>query len=543
VNNTRRTTLIGIVSILLLTATAWGDGPTYDVVIRGGRVMDPLTRTDVFADVGVKDGRIAAISPAGSRLAGDVVIDATGLVVSPGFINVHGHEGVITETMEVSVRDGVTTIIGGNCGSSTTTPDERFLGVAGYLARLEQEGASTNFATLTGHNSLRKAAGLDPYTAATAENVVEMLSLLERDLAAGSFGVSYGPFYNPGTTFEEMLATATMAAEHGGGASIHVRHGSPIRPSPDQEPLNIQAFREGIRLARESGVPMIMSHNGGPNFGTVNSGMALQIMYTEMDEGLDLISDVHPYDAFNTSLAAPAFPGTQPIEEQLALYGRRISDVVVQNTVLIDGKVFMEALEPFSSIEQYVFLRDKLIAGEIPDPGIIGHFYPDHMIRTWMSAPFVMVENDGAVDVDRVTGEYTAHPRIAGTYSKFLGYWVRQRGVCDLMTALAKTSTMAALWLGLDGKGRVQVGADADLVVFDPAIIIDRATYRPGEALIPPDGIPHVLVNGVLVVRGGELTGARPGRVIRRTHPVPATTISLGVLPGSGIGDLTGGEG
>jgi N-acyl-D-amino-acid deacylase len=472
------------------------------------------------------------------------VIDARGLVVAPGFINVHGHEGLLPKTMEVSVRDGVTTIIGGNCGFSSTPMGGEFMGADDYFAKVVADGAHSNFATLTGHNSLRATVGVpDPYTGATADQVEAMLVLLEKDLAAGSLGVSYGPFYNPGTTYEEMLATATMAAENDGGASIHVRHGSPIRPSPDQEPLNIQAFREGIRIARESGVPMIMSHNGGPNFGAVNSGMALQIMNTAMGEGLRLISDVHPYDAFNTSAAAPVFQDSEPIAEQLALLDRSISDITVQNTVVVDGEVFMESLEPFESIEQFIFVRDRVRAGDLPDPGLIGHFYPDHMIKTWMQAPFVMMESDGAVEVDPETGKFTAHPRIAGTYSKFLGHWVREQGVCDLMTALAKSSTMAAVFLGLDGKGRVQVGADADLVVFDPGSIIDTATYRGDESLNPPVGIPHVIVNGVPVVRDGELTGETPGSIIRRERSVPGELIDLGILPGYGVAALAGAGG
>jgi hypothetical protein len=266
--------------------------------------------------------------------------------------------------------------------------------------------------------------------------------------------------------------------------------------------------------------------------------MALQHMITAMEEGLRLISDVHPYSAFNTLLAAPVFREDVPIEDQLVVFGRSISDIQVMNTVLDGDEVLMEALEPFSSVEQFVSLRDRVRAGEIEDPLIIGHFYPNHMIRTWMESPHVMIESDGLVEVDEATGRRTAHPRIAGSFSKFLGYWVREQGVCDLMTGLAKTSTMAAIFLGLDRKGRIGVGADADLVLFDPKTVIDRAGYAEGEQVIPPDGIPHVIVNGTLVVKDGELTGERPGSVLRRTKPMPGEHIHHGVLPGTGIEDL-----
>jgi N-acyl-D-amino-acid deacylase len=181
-----RLVLTGLLLTLAVTAVACGGGPACDVVILGGRVMDPLTRTDVVANVGIDGGTIAAIVPAGTALVGDTVVDAQGLVVAPGFINVHGHEGLLSKTMEVSVRDGVTTIFGGNCGSSTTILGGEFVGAEQYFVDVEQEGAHSNFATLTGHNSLRAAVGLDPYTPATARLVDRMLSLLEKDLVSGS---------------------------------------------------------------------------------------------------------------------------------------------------------------------------------------------------------------------------------------------------------------------------------------------------------------------------------------------------------------------
>jgi hypothetical protein len=264
-------------------------------------------------------------------------------------------------------------------------------------------------------------------------------------------------------------------------------------------------------------------------------------MYTAMEEGVKLISDVHPYDAFNTSISAPVF--TPPaFAEQLPQMGAQISDIRVQNSVVIDDEVVMKSLEPFSSIDQFNSIRNKVLAQEIPEPGIIGHFYPSHMTLTWMQAPFVMIENDGVVDKDRETGKLTAHPRIAGSYSKFLGYWVREKGVCDLMTGLSKSSTMAAVWLGLENKGRVNVGADADLVLFNPKTVIDKSTYEPDGALIPPDGMPHIIVNGILVVQDGQLTGNKPGKTIRRTWEVPGVLVNHGILPGTEIADLVPGD-
>jgi N-acyl-D-aspartate/D-glutamate deacylase len=528
---------LGILLICVFILNHCTQSESFDIVILNGRIMDPYSRTDVFANLGLKDGKIAAIVSAGQALSGETVIEATDLIVAPGFINIHGHEGIIDKTMEVSVRDGVTTIIGGNCGGACMTEDA-ILSVGKYLDMLDNAGMYSNFATFSGHSTLRLLAGVsDVHTSATEEQLAKILTLLTEDMKAGALGVSFGPFYVPGTTYEEMMASAAKCAELKGGASIHVRYGTPLRPKPADEPLNIQAIREGIRLAKESGVPMIISHNGGASFGPVHSGMALQIMYTAMEEGVKLVSDVHPYDAFNTSLSAPVF--APPVfAEQLPEMGAQISDIKVQNSVVIDDQVVMKSLEPFSSIEQFNSIRNKVLAREIPDPGIIGHFYPSHMTLTWMQAPFVMIENDGAVDRDKKTGELTAHPRIAGSYSKFLGYWVREKGVCDLMTGLSKSSTMAAVWLGLKNKGRINIGADADLVLFNPKTVIDKATYKPDEVLTPPEGIPYVIVNGVLVVQDGQLTGNKPGKTIRRTWDVPGTLVNHGILPGIEVADL-----
>jgi len=526
-----------VLLICVLALNYCAQKESYDIVILNGRVMDPFTRTDVFANVGLKDGKIAAIVPVGQTLSGETVIDATDLVVAPGFINIHGHEGIIDKTMEVSVRDGVTTIIGGNCGGACMTEDA-ILSVDKYFEMLDEAGIYSNFATFAGHSSLRLLVGVpDEQTPATKDHLVKILSLLEADMKAGALGVSFGPFYVPGTTYEEMMASATKCAEFGGGGSIHVRYGTPFRPVPSDEPLNIQAIREGIQLGKEADVPMIISHNGGASFGPVQSGMALQIMYTAMEEGVKLISDVHPYDAFNTSISAPVF-SPPAFAEQLPEMGAKISDIKVQNSVVIDDKVVMQSLEPFSSIDQFNSIRNKVLSREIPEPGIIGHFYPSHMTLTWMQAPFVMIENDGAIDEDRKTGKLTAHPRIAGSFSKFLGYWVREKGVCDLMTGLSKSSTMAAVWLGLENKGRINVGADADLVLFNPVTVIDKATYQPGGALIPPEGMPHVIVNGVLVVEDGELTGNKPGKTIRRIWDIPGILVNHGILPGTEIANL-----
>lgn len=508
----------------------------YHVVIHGGRVMDPLTRTDVVANVGIKNGRIAAILPQEQRLEGKVSIDATGLVVAPGFINIHGHGTGDGVGAKFHVLDGITTEISGNCGFSGLYDEEK--GPSDQPARLlfeffgdlEEKGLVTNLASFAGHITLRNLAGVpDVFTPSTEDQIKEMVQLLAQEMEAGALGISFGPFYGPGTTYEEMVILATEASKLGGGASSHVRHSI--------APLDVEAIVEAINTAREAGIPFIISHLGGPTYGPNSSGAALELIVEALEEGLKIITDCHPYDAFCTGLGAAVFDQI-PLEQLLEAVSAKMSDLRVASTVVIDGEIVLEAGERFSSTEQWELVRGRLKAGEIADPGVIGHFYKSHKTRLWYSFPYTMVENDGLITIDSVTGKLVGHPRGAGSFARFLGYWVRERGVCDLMTALAKTSTLAAVWLGLDGKGRVQVGSDADITLFDPQRVIDRATYlEPG---IPSSGIPYVIVNGVVAVSEGKLTGELAGQVIRRTWKVPGDLPSFNLLPGAGVEALGG---
>jgi N-acyl-D-amino-acid deacylase len=503
---------------------------TYDIVIDNGRVMDPLTRVDDVANVGIKNGKIAAIVPIEQRLAGDRVIDAAGLVVAPGFINIHGHGSGNGPGGEFHVRDGITTEITGNCGSSggwsgrtdrdTEAEQQPTYPLADWFSTLEQQGLVINVASYIGHRTLREVVGITDVFSKVAEGrVAEMVQLVAPEIEAGALGISYGPFYAPGTTYEEMLALGKETSRRGGGSSSHIR-------SSSSAPVDIEPVTEAINLAREADIPFIVSHMGAPTLARKSTGAALEFIFHAREDGLRIATDCHPYDAFQTALAAATFEDPRD----------NYSNIEVATTVIIDGDIVMKAGESFSTPEQFHFIRDKVKAGEIPDPSVIGRIYAPHKTLLWLSSPITMVENDGAIRIDQATGGYGGHPRGAGSFARFLGYWVRQRGVCDLMTALSKTSSMAALWLGLDKKGRVQVGCDADLTLFDADKVVDKATYaEPGQ---PSSGIPHVIVNGEVAVDNGELTGALAGKVIRRTWEIPGILPELGRLPGRGIGIL-----
>ena len=500
---------------MLAQPYAEADQTEYTLVINNGRVIDPLTGYDGPANVGIKGKTIAVIVPGSQKLAGAREIDASGLVVAPGFVNIHSH---ITDALgsggaPLYVQDGITTEISGNCGIFES------IGFAEFAAKAGKEGLYSNIAAFVGQNSLRESVGVPNYrTPATAEQLNKMKDVVRKSMQDGALGVSFGPFYGPGATYDEMLALAKIASEYGGCCASHVRDAY----TPGGA---VTAANEGIRTAREARVPFLISHTGGgPTVVPRSSGPVLEAFYEGLAEGLKLGIDWYGYDAFLTELGAAIFD--YPPELLMQLMEAQISDLEVPSTVTIDGKVYMKAGERFSSIEQFLFVRKKVKTREIPDPGLVGHLYKPAKLHFWMSNPYIMIENDCTMRIDPTTGNFAGHPKDSGAFAHFLSYWVRERGVCDLRTAMARMSGMAAYWLGLDKKGRIQSGCDADIVIFDPQRVKDTSTYtNPGS---PSTGIPYVVINGVTVVENSKLTGAKPGQVVKRTWTVPGTYPGLG---------------
>lgn len=507
---------------------------TYEIVINGGTVMDPLTRFFGRANVGIRAGRIAQITAADELLRGQREIDASGLVVSPGFINIHGHDCGTGIGAEFHVRDGITTEITGNCGKSGT-----FFEIAGikerphypikdFFSTIEKEGLIINAASFIGHNTIREAAEVkDANKPATPARLKEMLSLVTQELESGGVGMSFGPFYAPGATFEEMATVAAHAEKLGGGASMHVRHAGP-------SPKDIEAVEEAIRISRESSIPLTISHRGGSIVTRRNTGIALELIVTARNSGVKVTTDQTPFTAGTAIIGGEFF--NQPLEPLAEMMGVNVSELECPTTVVVDGKTIIKANERFSSFEQFYIVRDRVRDGTIPEPTLLFHLHKPEFIWLYYSAPFTMVENDDAIYLDVNSGKYGGHPRGAGAFAHFLGHWVREMGVCDLITGVSKCSTTAAVWLGLKQKGRVQIGCDADLTIFDPKTIMNGATFlKPG---IPSRGIPYVIVGGVVAVDQGKLTGSRSGKVIRRNWKVTGDLPDIARAPEINVGAL-----
>lgn len=475
----------------------------FDLVITNGKIMDPETRTEVIANIGIRNGRITKIDSPGQTFKAKKIINAEGLVVAPGFIDMHAHDGIIDMTMHAHILDGVTTMISGNCGGHPYPIGEHF-------NTLEQGKILINYAALCGHNTFRQLSGIkDRNAAATPEQIVTMRKFVEKEMMGGALGLSYGIAYAPGATYEEILSLARVAAEHGGMLSSHARSGA-----IGQE--GIDSFREMIQLSRDSGIPLQFSHIGSTLAKSDNLDKFLEEMAQARAKGVRISADIYSYlatgGAIGSAIADPGF---------FERHGHKPKDIEVIGMVKIEGKVFMEPGSRFEDEEQFYFVREKILNGEIPEPGMIAHIMKPEKVKTGMASPYVMCGSDGVVGMDRVTQKYRGHPRVAGNFSRFLGYWTREEGTVDLMTALFKTSTQAALFLGLSNKGKIAVGADADIVIFNPDTIRDKSTFGE-DFMTPPEGIDYVIVNGQLAVSEGKLLpGVRTGKVIRRTWIIP----------------------
>lgn len=468
----------GLVLILGLAVTALacggGDagstGASYDLVIEGGRVMDPASGLDATRNVGIRDGRIAAVSA--DPLRAERTIDARGLVVAPGFVDLHEH-GTTPEAYRLMVRDGVTTAFELEVGTDSVAAwyDER------------ADGRAVNHGVSVGHIPVRMSvlddpgdflpAGVGGSGEASAEQLTEMERRIREGLEQGAVAVGFGTAYTPGADMAEVRRMFGVAAEHDASVHVHVRNG-------------VAGLDSTIAAAGAAGAPLHVVHvnsSGGDELDAF-----LQRVRQAREGGQDVTTETYPYGAGMTRIESALFdewrsyPDSQFQRYQWVETGERMT-----------RESFAEAREEGGFV--------------------VIHSRSEEQTRTAVASPLTMIASDGFIE------DGQGHPRTSGSYSKVLGKYVREEGALSLMQALRKMTIMPARRLeqrvpAMERKGRLQEGADADVTLFDPATVIDRSTYS--DATIPAGGIPYVVVNGTVVVDDGELVDSvRPGEPVR----------------------------
>jgi N-acyl-D-aspartate/D-glutamate deacylase len=455
----------------------------YDLVILNGRVIDPESRADAIRNLGISNGVIKTIST--GKLSGRTVIDARDLIVSPGFIDLHQH-GQDEENYRFKAMDGVTTALELEVGTGD---------VDAWYAQREQKSL-INYGVSAGHLAARMAAMHEPITflptgdaarrPATDAEIDVMKQRLEDGLKRGAVAVGFGIQYTPNASRWEILEMFRVAARYGASCHVHMRHAGVKEPGS-----SIQALEEVISAAAITGAPLHVVHiqsTGGPA-----TPKLLQMIGEAKSRKLDVTTECYPYIAGMTDIKSAIFDeGWQEVfnidykDLQWAATGERLTKETFEKYRKTGGMVAV-----FSMTEEIVAAAIK--------------------------SPLTMIASDGILERGK------GHPRTAGTYSRVLGSYVRDKGMLTLMDALTKMTLMPAQRLerrvpAMKNKGRIRVGADADLTIFDPRLITDKSTFQ--EPAQYAEGIRFVVVNGVLIVKEGRLeSNVYPGRAVRAPFP------------------------
>lgn len=495
-----------------------------DLVIRNGRVIDGTGVPAREADIGIRGGRIVSVGRITDTAAR--TIDATGLVVAPGFIDVHTHVDEIATQPAIPhfVRMGVTTVVAGNCGTSATD-------VATAFTAIEAAKPALNYATLIGHNTVRREAMGTVNRQATPAELKVMEGLVEKAMRDGAVGFSTGLQYVPGTYADtaEIIALAKVAAARGGLYATHMRNeGTELE----------KAVAESINIAESAKLPLEISHlkvDAPSRWGS--SAKALEMMDAARARGVRVNADQYVYDAASSNLGI-RFPswvlegGQEKITERLAdeatwqtiraemrelIRERGLEDysfariAEYRSDRSLNGLTMPQAsqkvLGKADLATQQEMMRRMLMAG---GASMVYHFMGDDDIARILRHPMVSIASDSGLNT---FGEGVPHPRGYGNAVRALGLYARERKVISLEEAVRKMTSLPADQFGFADRGRIATGKAADLVIFDAATVGDVATYAAPHAY--PAGIAHVIVNGTLVVSNGQQTDARPGQVLR----------------------------
>ncbi len=524
----------------------------FDIVLRGGVILDGSGGEPVRGDLGVSGDAIAAIGPLRDAEAGRS-LDVQGLIVAPGFIDIHTHGDIfplLCPEAPARLHDGVTTEVIGNCGESPFPQTPAMLAerarsgerhniavdwatLDDYARRHDETRCGINRAALVGHGNIRQAVMGEGDRAATEVDLAAMRRQVEMAMDAGAFGLSSGLYYTPGMFARpgELAALGEAVARRGGLYASHIRNeGDAIEA----------AIEEFVAVGRATGVRLQLSHvkvSGAANW--PKADRVIERLHAVRAEGIDLACDRYPYIASSTSLSSqlPGWareggrgrmleriadpPTRKEIIRALSAdfptpgdwQALRIADAASDAWRRAEGRSLGD-LAAEARREPAEFLLDLLAAGE-GRTSIVHFTMCEENLHKWLRLPFVAIGSDSSSrSVEGPTASGKPHPRSYGTSARVLGRYVREQGVLSLPEGVRRLTGLPASRLGLKRRGILRPGAAADITVFDPAAIADRATYEhPQQYSV---GVRHVLVNGALAIQDGQLTGFRNGRFLRR---------------------------
>lgn len=571
-------------AILTLSALAASPavGQQYDVLIRGGRVIDGTGNSWFRADIGIRGDRVAAMGDLGDATARRVV-DATGLYVTPGFIDLHSHADRAMTSEFIEARrakslnsQGLTTVVGGADGRNTVWP------ITEEFAALGEMGHAMNFVPMVGHSTIRRLVMRDDYEReATADEIARMKDMVREGMEAGAWGLGAGVEYRPArfSAPEEIIALAAAVAPFDGFYIAHQRSEAamPLWQLPsnvDDWPVDgLQALEETINIARQTGIRVVASHHkarGRSAFG--RSQHDTIVVNQARAEGLEVYLDVYPYETFGGG-ARPMIPRWSLVHDSVDTSGGRDSPVYGTDGIFDDARMHLRRrwAEPET---RKIIARDimwivdhnggpeRVVVLDYPDSTYVGRTlaelaaeqgvtYQDVVVRmtldgyedvlggawtrgygihdvdvvTYYKTDYTATSSDAAVSgvegVPRFASRPGAHPRHFGAFTRKIAHYVKDLQAISLPHAVRSMTSLPARIIGLSDRGVLREGYKADIVIFDFERIRDRATILEPDRF--SEGIDFVMVNGIFTIDGGEFTGELPGVVIKKETGKPVS--------------------
>ncbi len=490
--------LITVALLLLLPFVAAIHAQNRSILIRNATIIDGSGHAPFHGDLRIADGKIVKIGEI-KPSANDEVIDASGLILAPGFIDIHNHSesGLLREgTAANQVSQGITTILVGPDGGSPYP-------IGDYFAKLDGKIA-VNVGAFIGHATVREQVMKQGYTRkATDDEILQMAELVEKSMKDGAFGLSSGLEYDVGfsATTEELIALSQPAGKHHGIYMTHMR---------DEEEGMLDALREAIRIGREAKLPVQISHIKMGNRNVWGkSSEAIAIVEEARRSGFDITADAYPYTAWASTITVlvPSRKHEDRNEIETGLRNVGGADKVLVTSCSAHRDYEGKTLEQIAAAQKTTPVDVYIQIVKDGGAGVVCNSMNEADVKAFYQQPWVMVASDGGIG--------SRHPRGTGTFTRVLGRFVRENKWFSLEEAVRKMAAMPAARLRLKDRGMIKKGLKADLVLFDPATVIDHATFSEPQKI--SGGIKSVFVNGVKVWDGEKVTNAMPGTILKRT--------------------------